>query len=259
MPKNNFGRTAPVSISQNFLTSAKTINRIISIAKLGKNDHIVEIGAGRGHITRALLSRCGPVTAVEIDKKLFDGLSAKYGGHAGLHLVCGNFLKYTLPQTPYKVFANIPFSHTSDIIRKLTRAPNPPVDAWLVLEKGAAKRFCGLPRESLASLTLKPFFDAEIRYHFRRDDFHPAPSVDTVLLHLNKKHADIDPRTLSLYSRFISACIADPRALFRFMTKRQAVTALKAAGLSCDITPRDMLYVQWLCLFRCYLKYSGHS
>lgn len=51
-----------------------------------------------------------------------------------------------------------------------------------VLEKGAAKRFCGLPRENLNALLLKPFFEARIVYHFRREDFHPAPRVDTSCL-----------------------------------------------------------------------------
>ncbi|MDR0293348.1 MAG: rRNA adenine N(6)-methyltransferase family protein [Oscillospiraceae bacterium] len=183
------GKSAPLSVSQNFLTSRRTIRRLIRIAGLKRSDHVVEIGAGRGHITRELAQTCGRVSAYEIDPALGGRLAAEFQ-NSNVDVHCRDFLTAALPKdAPYKVFANIPFCRTSGIIRKLTAAAAPPEEAWLVVEKGAAKRFTGQPRESRVSLLLKPFFELEIRYHFRRDDFHPAPSVDAVLLHLRRKTA----------------------------------------------------------------------
>ena len=84
------------------------------------------------------------------------------------------------------MFANIPFSRTTDIIRRLTECRTPPTDAYLILEKGAAKRFMGQPRETLRSLSLKPFLNGD-SLPFRREDFHPKPSVDIVMLHIAKR------------------------------------------------------------------------
>ena len=53
------------------------------------------------------------------------------------------------------------------------------------MEKGAAKRFCGKPNDTLQSLQIKPFFDSNVIYRFRREDFHPMPRVDAVLLYRN--------------------------------------------------------------------------
>ncbi|MCL2343261.1 MAG: rRNA adenine N(6)-methyltransferase family protein [Firmicutes bacterium] len=222
--RGNRAGAAPVWASQNFLTSAAVINRIVSRAGLCHTDHVVEIGPGKGHITKKLLAACGRVTAVEIDRNLYDKLSVKFEHQANLNLVHGDFLRWPLPLPPYKVFANIPFNRTTEIIRKLCAGQDGPDALWLVVEKGAAKRFLGQPRESLSSLLLKPFYDAKIVYYFRREDFHPAPSVDAVLLHLAKKPApDVPERERGLYERFL-------RAQF---------------GPS-----REMRYVQWLCLFR---------
>jgi len=57
-------KNAPVWASQNFLTSSYVINRIIKLSGICKTDHVVEIGAGKGHITGKLINRSGKVTAI---------------------------------------------------------------------------------------------------------------------------------------------------------------------------------------------------
>ncbi len=247
----SYGQPA-YSVSQNFLTSKRTIARLIGIAKLSAVDDVIEIGAGKGHITRALAGTCRSVRAYEIDPRLCGHLHAALGGTRNLHITEQDFLQARLPaQGNYKVFSNIPFSATTAILRKLTEAPNPPQGAWLVMEKGAAKRFAGLPGESAASLAIKPFFDVRIAYHLRREDFHPAPGVDTVLLHLSRKAApDLPACERSRFAAFVADCRR--LGIRSRLTPRQIGMALRAAGLP-PIEPSGvMLYVQWLCLFRCY-------
>ena len=219
------------SLSQNFLTSGRVVRRVVSLANLCDEDHVVEIGPGKGHITGQLLTRCGRVTAVELDPELCAYLQVKFADQPNLRLVRGDFLAWPLPRGPYKVFANIPFGRTTDIVRALTQGPHPAQEAWLVMEKGAAKRFLGRPRETLSSLSLKPWFEGEILYHFRREDFHPSPKVDAVLLHLKRRpSADIAPAQRGAWLRFAAARMP---------------------------TTRDTLYIQWLCLFRRYWDRGG--
>lgn len=187
-PKNTERGERALKVSQNYLTSSRTIQRLLDRTSLCSADHVLEIGPGKGHITRALLGRCERVTAVEIDPRLHAGLREKFASCPGLTLRHGDFMKYRLPRyAQYKVFSNIPFNRTTGILRKLTGAANPPGEIWLVVEKGAALRFCGLPRETLRSRELSRRYDARIIYYFRREDFHPMPSVDAVLLHLKRR------------------------------------------------------------------------
>lgn len=243
MPANS---AVSYSISQNFLTSAKIIHRLLARTTIGKSDRVIEIGAGKGHITRALVNVCREVVAYEIDPALCQSLRCTLVNQDALKLVQGDFLTARLPvRGAYKVFANIPFSITTAIVRKLTTAPNPPTDAWLVVEKGAAKRFVGTPRETATSLALKPFFDTNIVYHFARADFHPMPGVDCVLLHFAKKEQpDIDPCARAAFAAFVKG------GARRFLSKKQIATALRLQNLAPLGPSSEMLYVQWLCLFR---------
>ena len=249
----------PAWVSQNFLTSAKTIQRLIHKTSITKSDHVIEIGPGKGHITGILLKHCQKVSAIEIDKALFDKLHHKYEAKQNLKLYHQDFLKWSLPTSgAYKVFANIPFSHTTGIITKLTRAQNPPTEAWLVVEKGAAKRFMGIPRENAQSLFLKPQYDMRVIYHFAREDFHPMPGVDVVLLHIKKKSPhDIPHAMWRRYQNFIAnATKNNGTGLTHMFTKKQWTRARKLAGLN-DQHSAEILYIQWLCLFRCYCNYAG--
>ncbi len=258
MGKNhNRGSDKNLCHSQNFITSEKLLHRIVNLSGLTKEDTVLEIGSGKGHLTQALCEKSGFVYSIEIDRKLFEKAKDRLAEMPNLKLICGDFLKYPLPaKGAYQVFANIPYSITTQIIDRLTSAPNPPVQMWLILEKGAAKRFSGLPRETKKSLLLKVNWEMEIVYHFRRDDFHPAPSVDSVLLHLSRKASpDLEKKDYAAWQKFIDLSLRyGVTGRGGPLSKKQACTALRLAKLP-PLPPDGMtLYIQWLCLFRCWRK-----
>ncbi|MCI8337636.1 MAG: 23S rRNA (adenine(2058)-N(6))-methyltransferase Erm(Q) [Lachnospiraceae bacterium] len=170
--------------SQNFLTSRRLLERIVRKSTITEKDIVVEIGTGKGHLTEVLCRKAGFVYSVEIDRPLYERATQRLKSVNNVKLICGDFMKYGLPKRGnYKVFANIPFYLTTDIVRKLTEDSHPPSEIWLVMEKGAAKRFMGVPKETKYSLSLKRRWKLDIAYYFSREDFHPKPSVDSVLLH----------------------------------------------------------------------------
>src|SRR5699024_12211715 len=56
--------------SQNFITSIRNVDKIMTNISLNEHDNIFEIGSGKGHFTLELVKRCNFVTAIEIDHKL---------------------------------------------------------------------------------------------------------------------------------------------------------------------------------------------
>lgn len=251
-----------VSDSQNFLTEWKLIQRILRLTDIQKEDTVLEIGAGKGHLTQGLCKRAGKVCAVEIDRKLLENAKRRLSGYANAELIAGDFMKYRLPENgDYKVFANIPFFLTTQIVEKLTQGANPPSAMWLVMEKGAAKRFMGRPRETKKSLELKVGWEINIVYHFRREDFHPKPSVDTVLVHFAKKETpDLNRREYREFQQFIERGMKyGITGKGGMLTKRQATAALKEAGVYHVYEDGVTLYIQWLCLFRCYQELRGRK
>ncbi|MDE6924973.1 MAG: 23S ribosomal RNA methyltransferase Erm [Acetatifactor sp.] len=253
---------AQLSDSQNFITSQKLIRRIIDLSNISKKDTVIEIGTGKGHLTEALCQRGGSVCSVELDRKLYEKAKVKLSPFSNLRLIQGDFLKYTLPaRGNYKVFANIPYFITTQIIDKLTNAPNPATDIWLIMEKGAAKRFTGAAKETERSLLLKVNWNMKILYHFRKEDFHPMPSVDSVLVYFSRKAtADLSKSECAAFQKFIAH--SRKYGFGRkgsLLTRRQAQTALKQAGLPHAHEDGVTLYIQWLCLFRCYQRIYGRK
>ena len=174
--------------SQNFLTSRRLLERIVRKSTITKNDIVIEIGTGKGHLAEVLCRKADYVCSVEIDKKLYEHAKERLKNVNNLKIIFGDFMKYKLPDKGnYKVFSNIPYYLTTEIVRKLTENANPPSEMWLVMEKGAAKRFLGVPAETKYSLSLKHKWKPSIVYFFKKEDFHPKPSVDSVLLHFLHK------------------------------------------------------------------------
>ena len=247
-----------LSNSQNFITDIKLLRRIVNLSNITKDDTVLEIGTGKGHLTQVLCQKCGFLYSVEIDRKLIERAKERLAPHSNLKLIQGDFLKQPLPaKGQYKVFANIPYFITTQILDKLTGAPNPPTDMWLIMEKGAAKRFLGIPKETKKSLLLKVNWDMKILYRFDKCDFHPMPSVDSVLLHLTRKtDPDLEKKELASFEKFIDHSL---RCGFTggtgLLTKKQVSTALRLANLPPIPPSGETLYIQWLCLFRCYRKF----
>ncbi len=174
--------------SQNFLHNRKLVSKLVRSSSIEKNDLVLEIGPGKGIITDALLSQTQYVLAVEIDSYRYSYLKNRFDGVSNLTLYQGDILNFKLPSLPYKVFANIPFSVEGKIVRYLIDANNPPEDTYLVVMKELAYRLSAPYRENWFSLAHKPWFDFSIYHHFKRTDFIPHPSVDSVMFRFKKKN-----------------------------------------------------------------------
>ena len=180
--------------SQNFLVNRKLVQRLIRGSSISSKDLVLEIGPGQGMITQELLEVAREVIAIELDDQLYGQLQHKFGHNDKLIAVHSDFLTMSLPPGLYKVFANIPFSITGDVVRKLLQSSNPPRDAYLVMQSEAASKFIVHPGSStMAAMHYFPWWNIQIVHRFQRQDFSPQPKVESVLLH-------IQPRPLPLIS-----------------------------------------------------------
>ena len=69
---------AKKSLGQHFLVDRRAIASIVNAADLSADDLVVEIGPGRGALTRPLVERAGRLVAVEVDALLATRLREKY-------------------------------------------------------------------------------------------------------------------------------------------------------------------------------------
>lgn len=171
-------------LSQNFLHNKGLVKMVVHNSSISNNDTVIEIGPGIGIITEELLHFAKKVIAVEIDKKYYKDLINRLRPFNNLEVVNSDFLTFQTPNILYKVFSNIPFRMTGEIIKKLLRSSNPPEDSFLIVQKEAAEK---LLANNLISILYQPWFEFCIVHHFKKTDFSPVPNVDIVLLRIQKR------------------------------------------------------------------------
>src|SRR5689334_5448951 len=77
----------PRRLGQHFLHDPAVVARIVKALELSRDDHVVEIGPGRGVLTRELTARAGRVTAIELDSTLASALAARFAGHPRVRII----------------------------------------------------------------------------------------------------------------------------------------------------------------------------
>ncbi len=246
-------------LSQNFLYSRTLISSLVRKSSIGKKDTVLEIGPGKGFITAELLKTSKRVIAVELDEKLILHLKQFLGSFPNLELYQEDFLKYQLPNFPYKVFANIPFSIEGEVIRKLLDSHNPPQDCYLIVDKRLAKRLSGAERENQFSLKHKPWFDFLIHYYFRRSDFIPEPNVEVVMWRITKKaDSPVPMEERHQWSNFIELGFGSGLPVIQnlkiLLTPEQLNSLSLKLNFSLKTRPGRLSFNQWMQIYNTYKK-----
>ncbi|MCD6149386.1 16S rRNA (adenine(1518)-N(6)/adenine(1519)-N(6))-dimethyltransferase [bacterium] len=86
----------PEKLGQNFLKDKTIAERIVKAADLKPSDFVIEIGPGKGILTKKLAERAEKVIAVEIDRKLVDYLQRKFINKKNIEIINNNILKINL-------------------------------------------------------------------------------------------------------------------------------------------------------------------
>jgi 23S rRNA (adenine-N6)-dimethyltransferase len=258
--------------SQNFLKSKNLVVKILELSSIGPQDLVLEIGPGKGIITEELARRAREVVAIEKDKGLFLFLKEKFKNNPKIKILNIDFLKFQLPKSPYKIFSNIPFFITGEIIKKITFVKsgekNFLEEAYLIVQKEAAKKFVGQPyakRNQMVSLFLKPWFELRVIYHFKKTDFYPIPKVNVVLMKIKKRDNPlIEEKQAQIYRDFIvygfthfkSNLKNTFKKIFTYEQFKRLSYNLK---LENSLLPTDLTFEQWLGLFECFLTRVNES
>ena len=242
-------------LSQHFIRRGAA-RSLVRRLRADPGDLVVEAGAGDGAITSALTEAGFRVVAVEKDERLYRRLSARFAGHALVACHHADFLTFRLPAAPYRVVSNVPYGVTAAIVRRLLHAARPPDEALLVVQREAAEKFAGTPRETLFSLLHQPWFEIAIAGALRRSDFAPAPRVQSSILRIRRREVPlVAPGSAPSYRAFVTSAIghgsADvSRALRGHLTSRQVNRLGRDAGFSPHARTSQLTFAQWLAVFR---------
>lgn len=199
--------------AQHFLRGRSFIAELIGHSNIHKNDTVLDIGAGSGAIAGVLAPRVAQVVAYEPEPAAFAKLRQNVRDISNVIVLQEDFLQVKVPATTYKVFSNIPFNLSSQIVRKLTTEKNPPSTIYLIVQKQFAQKLLqgGSHFHGALGMIIAPWWTARIRRPLRRTDFTPPPAVDTVLLEIKQRPEPLLDKSLQpAYAEFVTSCYATP-------------------------------------------------
>ena len=254
-------------LSQHFLADPNILGRIVDALEPAPADVVIEIGAGRGSLTRALAPRVGLVIAVEKDRRLAAecGVRNAECGVENATIVQGDALKLSWHalldahrNTPhsalriphFKVVGNIPYAITSPLIEKALTPPLPERIVFLV-QAEVADRAAAPPGSRVygaLSVGLQASCRVEKLFTVKPGAFDPPPRVDSALLRLTPLTAPlVGPEEAAALRAFVTACFGRRRKQLRnvlmAVTGRPAaavVDAVRALGLAPEARPETL-------------------
>jgi 16S rRNA (adenine1518-N6/adenine1519-N6)-dimethyltransferase len=179
------------SLGQNFLVDAHLQRKIVDAVGAGRDDEVLEIGPGRGALTRHLAGRVGRLLLVELDDALASALAARYGGRDDVEVVHGDVLAAPLAELlrsieAARVVGNIPYNITTPIIFRLLELPRP-LEIVLMVQEEVADRIVAPPGTKAygaLSVGVRSVARVERLFRVRRGAFRPVPGVDSAVVRI---------------------------------------------------------------------------
>ncbi len=181
-------------LGQHFLIRDSILERLAAAACGDHTPRAIEIGPGRGALTRHLLPRTDELHAVEIDASLVQYLQSKFASEAKLHIHAADVLTTDLAQWGSAVLTgNLPYYITSPIIEKFLALDNRfPVAVFLVQWEVAERLLAGPGTRAYGYLTVATQLVANVELVSKvpRSAFVPQPEVGSAaVLFRRKPHA----------------------------------------------------------------------
>ncbi len=240
------------SRGQNFVHDANTVRRIVSLAGIGSQDRVIEVGPGLGSLTLGLLETGAQVLAIEIDPLLAGRLphtvAARMPEAAGrLELIESDALKVDrLPGDPATALvANLPYNVAVPVLLHLLAI----ADAWrtglLMVQLEVADRLVAGPGSKVygvPSVKLAWYARATKVGTVPPGVFWPMPNVDSGLVRITRSAPPQCSATREQVFTVIDAAFANRRKMLRSalsgLCGGSAAASALVAGADVDPTAR---------------------
>jgi 16S rRNA (adenine1518-N6/adenine1519-N6)-dimethyltransferase len=195
------------AFGQNFVVDPNTVRRIARIADVGRNDHVVEIGAGLGSLTLALAETGAQVRAIEIDNGLVPVLRRQVADCQNVRVVHADANELDLNhelgrEHNWVLVANLPYNIATPLVADLLDFV-PVIDRMLVMvQREAAERLAAPPGSKtygIPSVKVAYWATAEVVARVSPNVFLPRPNVESALVRIVRRPApatDADPQRL---------------------------------------------------------------
>lgn len=188
------------SLGQNFLVDPNLQRKVVEELGLEPGEAVLEVGAGRGELSRHLVGRASPLVLVEKDDALAAELERRWGRRDDVRVVHADALEVDLASLvsgrAYRALSNVPYNVTSPLLFRFLALRPPPRLIVVTVQREVAERIVARPgTKDYGALTVGVWArgDATLAFEVARSAFRPVPAVDSATVRIEP-----DPRRLSM-------------------------------------------------------------
>ena len=259
---------AKKSLGQNFLKSERALSKIIEVGDIKSGETVLEIGPGLGALTERLLATGARVLAIEKDDNLYESLKQKFSQEITegklilihddiLNLDLSSSILHTpysiLPNSRYKLIANIPYNLTGAIFKKFLETDYQPEKIVLLVQKEVAERIVAKDnKESILSISIKVYGAPKYIETVKAGSFAPSPKVDSAIIEISNISKDnfteFTEKTFfeALKTGFQSKRKKLSSNLSNLYPKERVLNAFKELKLDENVRAEDLNVKEWI-------------
>ncbi|CAL4319672.1 Ribosomal RNA small subunit methyltransferase A [Buchnera aphidicola (Eriosoma grossulariae)] len=176
-------------LGQNFLINQIIIDQIVHSINPKLKDILVEIGPGLGALTKKISGFVDELIVIEVDPNLINKLK-KYKFSKKLKIFLSNVLYFNFlnlfnKKKNIRIFGNLPYNISTEIIIYLTQFSNIIDDMNFMLQKEVANRLLAKPNTKSygrLSVIVQYFFNVNFLFNIHSESFFPIPKVQSSFL-----------------------------------------------------------------------------
>ena len=252
------------ALGQHFLVDQGVVEQILSAAALGPDDTVLEVGPGRGELTRSLVRIARRVIVVEIDPRLGASLPGRLGYPPNLSVIIADARTVDLGdalegESHYKMLGNLPYYAAVPIIRQFLESDGlePTLMVFMVQEEVANSMVAQGGRMSLLAVGMQLYGVPRIVCKVPSSSFRPPPKVSSAVVRIDpRRHPDVERELVNELFEVVKAGFSAPRKQFKnSLSRGMGITTdetgelLEQAGLNPTCRPGNLSIADWWALY----------
>ncbi len=245
---------------QNFLHDDAIIDAIITAISPEPNQHLVEIGPGRGALTAPLLASGARLDVIELDRDLAPLLVTQFKDADNLTLhnadaLQFNYLPLAADGEKLRVIGNLPYNITTPLLFHLLEQSAVIDDMCFMLQKEVVERICAVPgSKQYGRLTIMLQYQcaAEALFDVPPEAFDPPPKVNSAIIYLQPRSKPLGGQVDSVQlNKLVTQAFSQRRkTIANTLKKLVNPDQLKSVDVSPEQRPETVSIEQFVALAR---------
>ena len=223
------------ALGQHFLVQESVAERIAKSLQRATecNGRVLEIGPGKGMLTKYLLAAGFSLTVVETDRDMVAYLAEYYPQLEPKSVIQADFLRLRLeqhyaPDAPFCIIGNFPYNISSQIVFKMLDYRHLVPELVGMFQKEMAERVVAKPGGKdygVISVLTQAYYSGEYLFSVSRGNFNPPPNVESGVIRLTRRDDYVLPCNERLFKTIVKTAFGQRRKMLRNTLKSLLIDA----------------------------------